>query len=322
MKYSLAVAGSTAHTVQCIEALLQDKRFTLSWILTPSPKPIGRQQLLAKNPLHELAEKNRTPTILIEQKIDLEIKKSIMDQPKPDYLLVVDFGYLIPDWLLTLPQIAPLNIHPSDLPRWRGSSPGQFVLLNGEKQSAVTLMIMSAGLDEGDIVHKITFDVHPTWTQTEYYHESFELIKAVLADKMVELAEKKITPVPQPDESSTPIARRLTKEDGFVQWEIVKAAMSNTLPSHSSSSTKFTAELLMEACALHHSWATTLFNASRGLSPWPGLWTIIPTSKGEKRMQILRTSLDQKTQTLVIEKVKIEGQNDANWNDVKNTVLS
>ncbi len=320
MKYTVAVAGSTAHTVQCVEALLNDDRFVVSWILTPPPKAVGRKQVLTANPLHQLAEKNRIPVLFIESKIDSELEKSIIEQEKPDYLLVVDFGYLIPEWLLKLPNIAPLNIHPSDLPRWRGSSPGQFVLLNGDKRSAVTLMVMSMGLDEGDIVHKISFDVNPTWTQTEYYHESFEQMKAVLGDKMVDLADKKIIPQPQPTESPTPIARRLTKEDGFVQWEILQAAMSNSLPSHTPSATKFTAELLMEAFALSHSWAVTLYNASKGLSPWPGLWTILPTSKGEKRMQILKTSLDPKTNTLTLETVKIEGQNETSWSLISSQV--
>jgi methionyl-tRNA formyltransferase len=71
-------------------------------------------------------------------------------------LLVVDFGYLIPTWLLQLPAIAPLNIHPSELPKWRGSSPGQFALLfknlgRETTQTAVTLMVMNEGLDQDQL---------------------------------------------------------------------------------------------------------------------------------------------------------------------------
>ncbi len=307
MTYSVAIAGSTTHTVICAKSLLADTRFRISWILTPAPKVIGRQQVLTKNPLHLFAEENHLPVILIDGKIDSTVREKISAAEQPDFLLVVDFGYLIPKWLLELPTIAPLNIHPSLLPRWRGSSPGQFVLLYGEKQSAISIIIMDEKLDSGPLLYQEFFDVDQSWTQKEYYHFSFEKIANVLAEKMADFAEKKIIPTAQPTDSSTPLARRFTKDDGFVSWALIQNKQANASP------------LLQEVFQKLHSWPHVLMNATRALSPWPTLWTIIPTTKGEKRMQIIKSRVNDKNQ-FILDVVKIEGQNELPWSVARNQV--
>ncbi len=314
--YTVSIAGSTQHTRMCAEALLADGRFEVTWILTPQPKPIGRKQVLTANSLHLLAQERNIPTILIDKKIDQSVKTQILRaETPPDFLLVVDFGYFIPEWLLELPRIAPLNIHPSLLPRWRGSSPGQFVLMNGEKESAVTLMIMNMGMDTGPVVEQILFAVENTWTQTEYYNHSFTLVSKVLAQTIVDLAEGKRQPQAQPPESPTPIARRLSKEDGFIDWSCVQSAMIGQKDAIVGT----TSALVMELYSKSRHWPQVIAHASKGLMPWPTLWTIIPTLKGPKRMQILgATTTDN--EVLLLERVKIEGQNESNWKQVESLI--
>jgi methionyl-tRNA formyltransferase len=299
--FTISIAGSTSHTVQCAQALLDDGRFKVTWILTPPPKPIGRKQVITKNALHVFAEEHQIPVIFVDKKIDSEVQSAVEDFDQPDFLLVVDFGYLIPDWLLKWPKIAPLNVHPSLLPRWRGSSPGQFVLLYGEKESAVTVIVMNEGLDTGDIVAQEKFDVQSNWTQTEYYQFSFDLIGGVLAEKIVDLGEGRLQPKPQPVDSPTSLARRFTKDDGFVSWSIVEAAMTGVEIGDGDASA-----LLKEASALLCSWPAVIANATRGLAPWPGVWTIIETDKGQKRMKILSAKVVENK--LVLGNVQIEGQ--------------
>src|SRR5258708_7726522 len=122
-KYRIAIAGSTQHTVQCAEALFASPEFEITWILTPQPRLLGRKQILTKNPLHLFAEEHHVPLILLENTIDAAIQHRILTMNSAqavDFLLVIDFGYLIPDWLLDLPAIAPLNVHLSALPAGRG----------------------------------------------------------------------------------------------------------------------------------------------------------------------------------------------------------
>ncbi len=303
--YSVIVAGSTHRTTQCAAALLVDGRFKLTLIITPEPKPVGRAQTITKNPLHQFADEHKIPIMLINKKVDQEIKNKIDSycttiNSKPDFLLVVDFGYLVPAWLLQLPQIAPLNIHPSALPKWRGSSPGQFVLLNGETKSAVTLMVMNNQLDQGPIIYQKSFSVGPNWTQTEYYQHSFDLVCPELPQKMIDLAKNKIKPVSQPLLSPTPIAKRLTKEDSFVDWTVLTQVMNH----HSD----FDSNKIQE-----------LERATRAYSPWPGLWTLVPTAKGLKRMKILKSHVEQNR--LFLDLVQIEGLQPTPWNEVKNMVM-
>jgi len=317
-RYRIAVAGSTEHTRMCVEGLLGDTRFEVMWMLTPEPKTIGRQKVLTKNPVQLLAEKEKIPIIFLKEKIDESIRSQITEHSPVDFLLVVDFGYIIPKWLLELPKVAPLNVHPSELPRWRGSSPGQFTLLYGDRASAVSIIIMNKDLDAGPIVYQKTFPVDPAWNQTDYYQLSFTMTKKILAEKIVEFAEGKMKAQPQPPDSPTPLARRLTKGDGFVSWPLLYEAMGN--PAGSLLTTQPTSNLLLETSVALHSWPQTLVNACRALNPWPALWTMIPTHKGPKRMQVLSAAVDPATQHLTLKKVKIEGQSEANWNEVKNVI--
>ncbi|MBT3249488.1 MAG: hypothetical protein HN846_05035 [Candidatus Pacebacteria bacterium] len=296
MTYSIAIAGTTDRTKLCTEALFNHPQFEISLIITPDAKPIGRKKILTSSPLKEFADSNQVQTVLVKNKIDESTRKQILAHKKPDFLLVVDFGYLVPNWLLDLPQIMPLNIHPSALPKWRGSSPGQFVLLSGAEKSAVSIIEMTAKFDQGPVVWQEEFAVNPNWTQTEYYQHSFQLVTEHLAEVILQLAEKKITPTPQPLTSPTPLARKIKKADTFVKWEEIEAAMATDKNS-----------------AVH------LERASRAYSPWPLLWTEIETNKGQKRMQIISTRVE-KSGLLNLEKVKIEGMDIKPWVEVKNVI--
>ncbi|HCR81629.1 MAG: Methionyl-tRNA formyltransferase [Candidatus Pacebacteria bacterium GW2011_GWA1_46_10] len=296
--YTIAVAGSTQRTAKVAQTLLNDPRFQVSLVVTPSPKPVGRKQVLTQNPLHELAEKHQLPIILVKAKLDNDIRQQIkqIHQPTPfDFFLVVDFGFLVPQWLLNLPTIAPLNIHPSALPRWRGASPGQYVLLHGEKESAVTLMVMNAKMDTGPIIAQLEFKVEPTWTQTEYYQHSFDLICSGLGDLLEQFATGKLTARPQPDTSPTPLADRLNKAEAFRDWQTIKQAMNTGQQ------------------------ATELEQACRAYSPWPKLWTKLPTKQGEQRMIIHRCQLNQAGQLELLE-VQLAGKTKTTWHEIKSVL--
>jgi len=295
MPYTLALAGSTEKTLQVAQTLLTDPRFKFSLVITPQPKPIGRQKILTENPIHQFAKKNQLETVLIDRKIDQTTQKKIeanFAETPFDFLLVVDFGYLIPSWLLDLPKIAPLNIHPSLLPRWRGSSPGQFVLLNGDRESAITLMIMSEKMDEGPIIAQLAFKVDQTWTQTKYYQHSFNLICDKLGNLIDQFAKGKIKAIPQPISSPTPVAKRLTKQDAFCEWLKIKQAMK----------TGQQANQIERACRAYY--------------PWPKLWTLIPTNKGEKRLIIHRCQLNQ-TGQLELMQVQLAGKTKTSWKKIQ-----
>ena len=293
--YKIWIAGSTQRTTQVADTIFQDNRFKISHIITPQPRKVGRKQEEVINPLHRFSKNNQISTTLVDKKIDNETKLKLLSLEKPDILIVVDFGFWVPKWLLDIPKKAPLNIHPSLLPRWRGSSPGQNVLLSDEKESAVTLMIMAKEMDAGPILKQVPFEVGPSWTQIEYYKHSFDLICKNLTDYLNEFMNEKLTETPQPKESPTPIAQKLDKKQSFREWGEIKKAMENGN----------NAKEIERAC--------------RAFYPWPKLWTVVSTQKGDKRLIIHQCSLDT-NKALVLEKVQIEGKDISNWNEIKNIV--
>jgi len=320
-KYTIAISGSTQRTAICAEALKNDENFEIVWVLTPKPKPSGRKKIVTPNPLNIFAEKNEVPVVYVENKIDETIASQI--SITPDFLLVVDFGYFIPNWLLNLPKIAPLNIHPSELPKWRGTSPGQFSILFNDTESAVTLMKINNKFDQGPIIHQDFFKINRSWNHEDYYSHAFKLMCDGLGGKVAKFT--KDVARSQPEKSPTMIAYKLKKEQTFVTWKILKIAMNgknieNQKPQLS--------KLLLKALEHNRSLALTLERASKAFFPWPGLWTMVPTQKGEKRMKLLSLEVkngeedkNKNIDKLVLITVHIEGKDPGLWNDVKNSIV-
>lgn len=323
--YRIGLAGSTQHTADLANQLWSDNRFEIRWVLSPGTKFIGRKQEPVDNPLHLWSVEHELPSIRIANKIDQKVKQEIVKlQSDIDILLVVDFGYYVPQWLLELPRVAPLNLHPSKLPEWRGSSPGQAVLLSGAQTSAITLMQMDSQLDHGPIIHQESFDVNVNWTQTEYYQTAFTSITPMIGNLIEQFILNNLVPTPQPATSPTPIARELTKADSYLPWELIAGLMSGS--SNSSNTTTLGSQLppfLSEIWRYLNASKLVEFvaRASRALSPWPQLWTLVPTTKGERRLKIL--SVDQTaTDRLILKQVQLEGRQPALWNQIKNSILN
>ncbi len=388
MKTCLAIASSTQNTAKLAQALKQDKRFQILWCLTPAPKLKGRKKILTKNPLHQWASDNQVPTVSINQPKLSSVKAEVLSQEKPDILLVADFGYYIPTWLLNLPKVAPVNVHPSSLPEWRGSSPGQFVILSGAKISAVSFIVMNEKLDQGPIIDQFEFAVNPNWTSTDYYEHAFDLaskkvgqvlnsvkdvdvisrtnfknpllrrsasleqshqksvstddppasagakqlragiqrfLKFRLADESKTQPDREFAkqtdvgrtrPTPQPLDSPTPLARKLDKDDGFIYWSDIQALMNDA--THQTDKLPYLFVSLIDYFPKKTALATYVTRAARALYPWPTLWTKVPTKKGIKRMRIITAKIENNK--LVLEKVQIEGQQPALFNQVKNLI--
>ena len=324
-KYSIAIAGTTHRTAQCAQALLESPLFDVSWVLTPVAKPIGRKQIVTPNQMEEFATKNNISTVFVKTKITSEIKTQLQELSKPDFLLVVDFGYIIPDWLLEIPKICPLNIHPSQLPKWRGSSPGQFSILFNDQESAVTLMIMNKKLDQGPVIHQDLFKIDKNWNSEDYYKHAFNLMCENLDNKIADFAEKYTKSETrehsfdlQPNDSPTITARTIKKDQTFVPFELVLLALSGLEPNNLQLKNLKLSNLLLTALEENNSLAVTLERATKAFTPWPNLWTIINTKQGEKRMKLLKTSISNNK--LELETVQIEGKNPTNWDDIKNYI--
>jgi methionyl-tRNA formyltransferase len=130
-------------------------------VWTRAPKPVGRKQILTKSPVHIWAESRGIPVYTNIK--DLDNPQSAVchsrtgESPSPDYILVAAYGVIIKKELLEKYNF--INIHPSDLPRYRGASPMTTAIYNGDKHSAVCLMQMAEQVDSGDILMRRPFDI-------------------------------------------------------------------------------------------------------------------------------------------------------------------
>jgi len=136
-------------------------------------------------------------------------------------------------------------------------------------------MIMSQGLDEGPILAQLDFQLEEDWTQIEYYETAFNLMGEKLADLISDFAEGKISAQNQAEKSPTMIARRLNKEDSFIDFESLKKMMAADSGSEKISSKNQEKALLRNLLSEQQSRAEQInlvINASKAFSPWPALW--------------------------------------------------
>ena len=347
----VAVAGSSQYSQQMAQILAQHPQFDITWVLTPQAKARGRQQTVTDNPLAAWAQQQELTIFRVAKKIDQQLITQLK-QSSIDILLVVDFGYLIPQDLLKLPQLAPLNIHPSLLPKWRGSSPGQFSLLwqhltrpyrgqvIGGNGAGISLIMMNQTLDQGDIVTQLPLTIDSKWNQTQYYDQAFQLMAEQLAKQLLQLAQGQSQAQPQPITSPTPTARQLQKSDGFVSWPHLQILMADQSRSISSEDKQHPVKqkpknkqllsdlLTARGCLGDYSLTRTeqvqlVADACRALAPWPGLWTSLTIKDKVVRMKILSCrAMQGQNSYLKLETIQLEGKTAYNFKQVQDNLLT
>jgi methionyl-tRNA formyltransferase len=306
---TVGFCGTGEYSVLCAQALHRDPHFQVSWVITPAPKPVGRKKVVTPSPLDSWAQQQGLPVIHVETNLK-DLESAILALPAIDYLLVVSFGYLIPSWLLTLPKIGAVNVHPSDLPKYRGSSPGQFVLLYGEKTSAVSVMLMNTKFDQGAIIKQLPLTLSPLENQESYYHKAFALAQENLPHILQEYAlNHQSTPQPTPSVID-PLARRLSREDGFLPYSVVLAAQQGEPQLDTKILSQFGPALQdLVAAQPELTPAQYLDRAMRAFHPWPGIWTIVPEYKGKQdvREKLLDGSLETNGR-YILHTIQFEGE--------------
>jgi len=343
-RFKVGFAGSGHYSVLCAEALHNHPNFELAWVITPPAKPAGRRQELKPPALLSWAKQNKIAVLTVpatkaaagKKPID-QLQTKIKNQAPIDFLVVVSFGYLVPPWLLKLPQIAPVNIHPSDLPQYQGSSPGQFSILYGNAESAVSFIKMNNKFDQGEIITKLPLTLNKLETQTSYYDKAFNLASQHLPQILKEYADnQKLTPQQQISLSNQNLplilAKKLSKTDGFLPYQLVKLAQSGKKEidwSKFKLDSDKTSDSEQSHISLNRlgSVLTTLLNhqpnllpsqladrTCRAFTPWPGIWTILPKYKNRSqvRVKILQASLQTNQQTRApywqIESIQADGE--------------
>lgn len=197
----LILMGTNDFVVPVFESLR--KKHDILSVFTRAPKPTGRKQILTPSPVHIWAESHNIP-------VHTSIRD--FDGMVADYVFVMSYGVIIPDNILSQSRF--INIHPSNLPKYRGPSPIRTAIKNGDKTSAVCLMQMNHDLDAGDIYMCREFDIDLNDT-----NETVEKKVGDIAIKMLDeyLAHpEKYQPIPQNGEPT--FTHKFTGDDEIIDW--------------------------------------------------------------------------------------------------------
>ncbi len=171
-------------------------------VFTRAPKPVGRKHILTKSPVHTWAESN-----------GLTVHTNIKEYKyTPDMVVVVSYGVILGDDVLNSAPV--INIHPSDLPKYRGPSPIRTAIFNGDKQSAVCLMKIVPELDTGDILMRVPFDICENDTNDTIEKR----VSEIGSDMIVEYlnAPEKYVPVAQSGDAT--YTKKFTGDDEIIDW--------------------------------------------------------------------------------------------------------
>lgn len=240
---NLIFFGSSQYSLIVAEALY--KRFGLRLIVT---KP---------GPVAAFAQKNSIPFITPDKLTD----KTIQSIPAPvDFFVIADYGLILPKKLLQIPTYAPLNVHHSLLPKYRGPTPAPSAILHNEKMTGVTIIKMDEHIDAGDILAQKEYAMKPDET-TDSLLKTLNALGTEILIPVIEHFQEAIKYAKKQDEAEATYTPRLTRESGYIDVKKSKGLVFERM--------------------------------IRAYYPWPGMWTLFRIKNKELRIKFLPNQMVQ-----------------------------
>jgi methionyl-tRNA formyltransferase len=231
--------GTPEFAVSTLQGLIE-AGCNLVGVYTQPDRPKGRGKKLAMSPVKEVALKHDIPVFQPQRMRDQQAVDELKEL-KPDLIVVVAYGQILPKAVLDIPKFNCINVHASLLPKYRGAAPINMAIVNGESETGVTTMLMDVGLDTGDMLVKRSLSIGPNETAGQL-HDRLALIgREAMEETLERICAGTLSPEQQ-DDSLSCYASMMKKEDGLLDW---------SRP------------------------AQQLHNQVRGLDPWPGAYTYL-----------------------------------------------
>ncbi len=218
--------GTADFAVPCLMALLEAGHEVVA-VVTQPDKPQGRGMQLASSPVKKAAERHGL-TVLQPRRVRSEAFIAKMRVIAPDVLTLAAFGQIVPQALLDLPPLGPINVHGSLLPKYRGAAPIQRALMAGEAETGVTTMWMDATLDTGDRLLARSLSIAPEDNAGTLFPKLATLGAELLVETLADLAAGTLPRLPQDNFLAT-FAPALTPEDALLRWDETATAIHNRI---------------------------------------------------------------------------------------------
>jgi len=234
----LVFCGTPQFAVPSLERLVSAGH-DVQLVVTQPDRPQGRGMERAAPPVKQTAVSLGLPVTQPEKIKNNHEFRAQIEAIRPDAIIVVAYGRIIPGWMLHFPEYGNINVHASLLPQYRGAAPIQWAIANGETVTGVTTMKIDEGLDTGDILLKRQIEVAPDDTAVTLAPRLADLGADLLVETLEQLQLGSLHPIPQDDSLAT-LAPILKKEDGAVDFNRS---------------------------------AREILNRLRGFQPWPGAYS-------------------------------------------------
>jgi methionyl-tRNA formyltransferase len=249
--------GTSPFAVPTLERLIASRHHVCG-VVTQPDRPRGRGQQVVETPVKAAALAHGLPVIQPENLRDPSVRQTIANW-RPDLGVVAAYGNLIPEELRNVPRFGMINVHASLLPKYRGAAPVHRAVIDGERETGVTIIQVAKALDAGDILARATRPIGPEETSDVVEADLAKMGAELLVSVVDQIEAGDVTPERQ-DEMLSSYAPRLTKAEGLIDW---------TLP------------------------AVFIHNRVRGLHPWPHAYTYLD----DTRLIVLRTRVEDRPTT-------------------------
>jgi len=255
-KAKIIFMGTPPFAADILGELLKNGYNIIS-VFTQPDKKIGRKREISFSPVKKMALDNKIKVFQPDSLKDEEAAVNIREI-NPDLIVVAAYGKILPQEILEIPKFGCLNVHASLLPKFRGASPIQNAILAGEKETGVTLMLMSEKMDDGDILKQKSIQISDMDT-TETLTKKLSCLGAkILVENIPQWLSGEIKPEKQ-NEKSASYCHPIKRENGLVDWKKT---------------------------------AREIFNQWRAFQPWPEVYAVVKLKNDTRRIKLVEIEID------------------------------
>ena len=248
--YKVVFMGTPDFSVPILNGLIEN--YNVIGVVTQPDKEVGRHHEVEFSPIKKVALENN---IKVVQPVKIRTDFDCVLEMNPDIIVTCAYGQIIPKEILDYPKFGCINVHASLLPKYRGGAPIHRAILNGEKETGITIMYMAEGMDDGDIISQEKVIIRDDETVGELHDELSNLGVKLLLDTLPSIFEGTNDRIKQ-DESKMCLAKIIKKEDEIIDFDDS---------------------------------AINVYNKIRGLNPFPGSYAILDN----KRVKIYKARIEK-----------------------------
>ena len=228
-------------------------------VVTRPDRPKGRSKTPIPPPVKDVAQEHNIPVHQPEKASESEFTETLQSY-EPDLFVVVAYGEILKQRVLDIPKVACINVHTSLLPKYRGAAPVQHAIINGEKETGVTIMHMARKMDAGPIIKTARVSIGANTTCGELEQQLCDIGSKLLLEVIHDFEKGTVEEIPQNDDEAT-FAPKIELEDCEIHWNKP---------------------------------AEEIHNLVRGVNPYPGAWCTSTVRGQKKRLKIISSTIEKK----------------------------